>query len=97
MAKVVLASGLARWMQGAAATGAGEIALQVPGDTVRGVLEGVFAQHPALRGYVLDEHGVVRHHVAVFVDGSSITRKTALDAPVAAQGEVYVMQALSGG
>lgn len=97
MATVVLASGLSRWIQGVGANAPGEITLKVAGQTVGNVLEGVFAQHPGLRGYVLDEHGVVRHHVAVFVDGSSIARKTALDAPVAAHGEVYIMQALSGG
>jgi hypothetical protein len=34
-----------------------------------------------LRGYVLDEHGSVRHHVAVFVDGQSIVDRRALDLP----------------
>ena len=95
MARVVLAPGLARWMRPEPASG--EVALQVEGGSVGEVLEGVFAQHPLLRGYVLDEHRVVRHHVAVFVDGTSIARKDALDMPVAAGGEVYVMQALSGG
>lgn len=97
MVKVVLAQGLARWMTPAPEAASGEIVLEVEGATVGEVLQGVFAQHPSLRGYVLDEHAVVRHHVAVFVDGTSISRKTALDAPVAARGEVYIMQALSGG
>ena len=93
MPKVVLASALARWLPGAQGA-SGEVSLDVSGATV---LDDLFARHAALRGYVLDEHGAVRHHVAVFVDGQAIVDKRRLDQPVAPGGEVYVMQALSGG
>lgn len=96
MPKVVLASALARWIPDAR-DASGEVALQVAGATVGAVLDDLFACHVALRGYVLDEHGAVRHHVAVFVDGQAIGDKRRLDQPVAPGGEVYVMQALSGG
>lgn len=46
---------------------------------------------------MLDEHGAVRHHVAIFVDGTAIGDKRRLHQPLAADSEVYVMQALSGG
>ncbi|QNM96125.1 thiamine biosynthesis protein ThiS [Chitinimonas koreensis] len=69
--------------------------LEVAADTPRAALEAVFALHPALRGYVLDEQGGLRRHVALFVDGE--LRRDALDAPVAAGASIYVMQALSGG
>lgn len=94
MAKVVLASALARWLPQAAA---GEVALEVDGATVGIVLDGLFARHPNLRGYVVDEHGAVRHHVAVFVDGDAIRDKRHLTQPVGEHAELYVMQALSGG
>lgn len=97
MAKVVLAPALARWLPTTTEMSTGECALQVAGDDVEQVLQAVFAQHPGLRGYVLDEHGVVRHHVAVFVDGQALIDKRDLRQPVTAQAEVYVMQALSGG
>lgn len=97
MARVVLASALARWLPPSAGRVAGEVALDVPGTRLDAVLEGVFAHHPNLRGYVLDEHGVVRHHVALFVDGTAIVDKRDLTQPLGERAEVYVMQALSGG
>lgn len=69
----------------------------VDGETVRQVLDAVFASNPAARGYVLDEQGVLRKHMAVFVNGQQIRDRTALSDPVPAGSEVYVMQALSGG
>jgi hypothetical protein len=69
----------------------------VPGDTVRAVLDAVFAANPRLRGYVLDEHGAVRHHIAVFVDGAQVRDREQLSDAVSADAEIYVMQALSGG
>ena len=94
MPRVVLAPALARWLpQG----GDGEVAVEVAGDTVGAALDGLFALHPSLRGYVVDERGVVRHHVALFVDGRSLARKTHLDHPLASGSQLHVMQALSGG
>ena len=95
MARVVLAPALARWLPGDA--GAADATLHVPGANVAEVLEGLFARHPSLRAYVVDERGAVRHHVALFVDGHSLARKSQLDHPLAAGAEVHVMQALSGG
>jgi hypothetical protein len=69
----------------------------VDGESVRAVLEAVFAANPRLRGYVLDDQGALRHHMMVFVDGEPITDRSGLADPVRATSEVYVMQALSGG
>ncbi len=74
-----------------------EIALEVPGARLNEALDGVFARYPNLRGYVLDEHGGVRHHVAVFVDGIAIADKRHPAQALRADSEIYVMQALSGG
>ena len=97
MPKLVLASALARWLAPDGNGAQREVALEVAGDTLQQALDALFAQHPKLRGYVLDEHGVVRHHVAIFIDGRSITDKSNLQQPLSAPSEVYVMQALSGG
>lgn len=67
------------------------------GHTVREVLERVFTANPAARAYVLDDQGAVRRHMVVFVNGRQITDRTRLSDPVPANGEVCVMQALSGG
>ena len=69
----------------------------VEGATVHAVLDAYFARHAAARAYVLDEQGELRHHVVVFVDGVQVRDSAALGEHVAAGGEIYVMQALSGG
>ena len=92
MPRVVLASALRRWLPGE-----GELAFDVDAPDVRSALERVFEQHPTLRGYVLDELGTVRHHVALFVDNAALRDKTDLSQPLGERGELYVMQALSGG
>jgi molybdopterin synthase sulfur carrier subunit len=73
-----------------------------PGQTVdasslREALEAVFADHPQLRGYVLDDQGAIRKHIAVFIDGEMLQQRNELDVAVGSSGEIFVMQALSGG
>lgn len=68
-----------------------------PGTTVAEVLEAAFRELPRARGYVLDEHGALRHHMVVFVDGAAVADRRRLGDPVGPGSEVYVMQALSGG
>src|SRR5215216_5039970 len=69
----------------------------VPGATVRAVLDAYFADHPGVRGYVLDDRGMLRRHVTIFVQGAQIADRDGLGDAVAADDEVHVMQALSGG
>ena len=69
----------------------------VSGATVRQTLQNVFAQNPRLEGYILDDQGHLRKHVAIFVDGQSITDRIGLSDAVATDSEVFVAQALSGG
>lgn len=65
--------------------------------TVGEALESVFAEFPKLRSYLLDDRGAVRKHVAVFVNGASITDREKLSDSVTDSDEIFVMQALSGG
>ena len=69
----------------------------VPGRTVREVLDAVFATNPQARGYVLDEQGELRKHMAIFLDGRMIRDRATLGDPVRPDSKLYVMQALSGG
>lgn len=71
--------------------------LQVKGGTVRAALDAVFAQRAALRGYVLDDQGAVRRHVAIYINGEALKDRETLSDPVEPQDEIYVFQALSGG
>ena len=73
----------------------GSLERTAPGRTVGEVLAA--ALEPAERGYVLDDQGAVRKHVAIFVDGDLIRDRTGLSDPVPEDGEVHVLQALSGG
>ena len=67
------------------------------GATVREVLADYFRQWPTLRGYVLQDAGALRTHMTVFVNGAAICDREHLSDPVPEDGEVYIMQALSGG
>jgi sulfur-carrier protein len=69
----------------------------VAGATLRDVLDSYFRSNETARGYVLDDQGRLRQHMAVFVDGTQIRDRDRLSDPVAANGVVDLIQALSGG
>lgn len=70
---------------------------EAPGNTLRAVLDAIFMQHPTARGYVLDEHGALRQHVVVFIDGLRARDRQALSDPVRPDSRIHVLQALTGG
>ena len=69
----------------------------VEGETVAAALAAVFAAHPGLRGYILDDQGALRRHVAVYVNGAPARDRARLSDPVGTGDEIFVFQALSGG
>ena len=69
----------------------------VTGATVREVLDAYFASHPPTRGYVLDDVGAVRKHVAVFHNDDLIGDRVGLSDPIHDGDRIHVFQALSGG
>lgn len=64
---------------------------------LRSALDACFADHPRLRGYVLDEQGHLRENVAIFIDGQRARDARRLDDPLQPHSQVYILQALSGG
>jgi sulfur carrier protein ThiS len=70
---------------------------EVSAATVCAALEFAFNEQPELRGYILDDQGRLRRHVAVFVDGSAIRDRRRLSDRVGECSQIYVVQALSGG
>jgi sulfur carrier protein ThiS len=68
--------------------------MRVEGATLGAALAAAFARQPALRGYVLDDQGALRRHVAVYVNGEAVQR---LGAAVGENDEIHVLQALTGG
>lgn len=71
--------------------------VSVEGETLGETLDGVFWDHPQLRGYILDDQGAVRQHVAVFIDGVQLKDRKDLSGGVSADTEIHIFQALSGG
>jgi molybdopterin converting factor small subunit len=67
--------------------------VEVRGATVIELMRAVEAGHPAMGGWILDERGLIRRHINVFVNGELGDGKTQVgDADV-----VDVLPAISGG
>jgi hypothetical protein len=71
--------------------------MEVDGANVGLVLHAVFGARPDLRLFVLEEHGELRPHIVVFVDGQPVHDRKGLSDSVRPSSQVYIMQALSGG
>jgi sulfur carrier protein ThiS len=71
--------------------------VEAEGATVGEALGRVFADRPRLRGYVLDDQGALRRHVAVYVNGTPVRDRARLSDAVAQRDEIFVFQALTGG
>ena len=69
----------------------------VAGATVGEALAAVFEARPALRGYVLDDEGALRRHVAVYIGGEAVRDRVKLSDPIGPEDDIYVFQALTGG
>jgi len=68
-----------------------------PGQTVREVLENVFAKNSQARNYVLDDQSALRKHMTIFVDGQMVRDRKRLEDAVSETSVIHVLQALSGG
>ena len=71
--------------------------VDVPGSTVRDVLDAAFAINERARGYVLDDQAALRKHMLIFIDGERIADRVQLSDAVKPNSQIYVMQSLSGG
>ena len=69
----------------------------VVGATLRLALDEVFARHPQVRSYILDDQARLRKHVVIFVDGERVQGGSDLALNVNPDSQIYVLQALSGG
>lgn len=70
---------------------------EVSGSTVREALDNYFHDNGRARGYVFDDQGRLRHHMAAFVDGRQLKDRDTLSDAVAEDATIDVIQALSGG
>jgi sulfur-carrier protein len=75
----------------------GQRRVEVPGATVDEVLAALGQVHPGVGQRVLDDRGVLRRHVNVFVNGESIRYLNGIESAVADGDEVWILPAVSGG
>ena len=66
---------------------------EIDGDTVGELLQNLERTYDALEGWVLDERGVVRRHINVFVNGEIAEPGSS----VAAGDRIEILPAISGG
>ena len=71
----------------------GRGSIEVDASTVRDAIRALEAAHPGIVGRVLDERGILRRHVNLFIGPD----KVGLDEPLSPGAEVYVLQSISGG
>ena len=71
--------------------------LEVGGATLGEVLHAYFAANARARGYVLDDEGKLRKHMAAFIDGRQIDDREKLTDAVPDGAVVDIVQSLSGG
>ena len=66
---------------------------EVAGATVHELLRGLEDLHPSVTGWILDERGVIRRHINVFVNSERGGEQTS----VAAEDRVEILPAITGG
>jgi len=66
---------------------------QLEGATVVELLRALEHQHPEVSGWILDERGLIRRHINVFVNGERGGEETA----VRSEDRVEVLPAITGG
>ena len=72
-------------------------AVSVDATSVAGAIRELDRLHPRLASYLLDEQGALRRHVLIFVNGELVTDRRHLSDSVDRDGELYIVQSLSGG
>ena len=71
----------------------GRAQVESSGATVRALLRSLEAEYPGLQGWVLDERGLIRRHIHVYVNGDRADEDSGVDE----RDRVEVLPAISGG
>ena len=87
---VQLPAGLRAWS-------GGQAVIQLSGATVAAVLDQLHAAYPDVERRVRDEQGRLRAHVNVFVGADNIRDLNGLQTELAADQQVTILPAVSGG
>jgi molybdopterin synthase sulfur carrier subunit len=79
------------------AEGRNSLAIDGSPATVAEALTALWEVYPALRDRIVDEQGVVRQHINIFVGDEAIRFADGLATKVPANAEVLIVPAVSGG
>ena len=71
--------------------------LDVDGDSIRSVVDGLVERHPSLGGQLLSVEGDLNRFVNVYVNGQDVRYLAGLDTPVTETDEVRLLPAMAGG
>ena len=71
--------------------------LEVEGESIRSVVNGLIERHPSLGGQLLTDEGDLNRFVNVYVNGQDVRYLAGLDTPVADKDEVRLLPAMAGG
>jgi MoaD family protein len=74
----------------------GEEQVQLPGETVRAVIEGLEQKHPGIRDRLLDDKGV-RRFVNLYVGDEDIRFLDGLETKLKSGDELSIVPAIAGG
>lgn len=69
----------------------------IDGRTVAEIVAALDQRFPGLAAYIVDERGMLRKHVNIFVGDEMISDRLHLQDDVSADQPIFIMQALSGG
>jgi molybdopterin converting factor small subunit len=75
----------------------GASTLEVEGATVEEIIDHLAAEHPDIRGRLLDDTGALRRFVNVFVDDEDIRHREGIHTPVEPGQRVSILPAVAGG
>jgi sulfur-carrier protein len=78
------------------ATG-GEKMVSVPGRTVREVIAGLVAAHPALESQLIAQDGDLNRFVNAFLNDTDVRHLQALETPVVEGDTLVLLPAMAGG
>ena len=79
------------------ATVGGAKSLELPGDSIRAVVDALVERHPGLGSQLLTEDGDLNRFVNVYVNGQDVRYLAGLETPVAPADEVRLLPAMAGG
>lgn len=77
--------------------GQSQIVIDGPATTVAEALESLWQQHLGLRDRVVNEQGMLRPHVNIFLNENNVRRLQLLETALPEKCEITILPAVSGG